>query len=94
MSKLDRCVFRLTPEEKDQIAIEAAKAGLSISDFVRSKVLASSKVDAAIANLTIMNYALANKLATQQLKPGDIANCKELAKEIANKLNLKFNFGD
>jgi predicted HicB family RNase H-like nuclease len=42
-AKYERCVVRLSPEDKEELAALAEKEGLSISDLVRSKVLRAKK---------------------------------------------------
>jgi Zn-dependent oligopeptidase len=96
-AKYERCVVRLSTEDKEELAALAEKEGLSISDFIRSKALEPKKQptstkDAALANLTIMTYAIANHLAKEKLQSEDISKCLETAKGIADQLNIKFAF--
>jgi uncharacterized protein (DUF1778 family) len=96
-AKYERCVVRLSSEDKETLAALAEKEGVNISDFIRSKALENKRAapeqkENALANLVIMTYAIANRLAKKDLEAEEITECLQTAKGIADQLNISFAF--
>jgi hypothetical protein len=96
-TKYERFELRLSSEDKEALIAMAEQEGMSLSDLVREKVLkanhgTASQKDLGMANLTIMTYAIANRLAKKDLAAEEITECLQTAKGIAEQLNISFAF--
>lgn len=93
MSKTTRTIVRMTSEEKDHLSRLAQKSGLSLSEYIRirmieehQEVVNSYKKEMSIYG--VIAYYVLGKMAKKQLTADEIAEARSRANQVLKKWKM------